>query len=183
MTTENQKLKDFVIENYNKVKKAKKVSPKKIWIYKNADKIYSLEHHNLNPNEGTLYDLYQGYQEKKVAVATPLDTVEIGIKSRENTETINSTGNCIIIGSVIDAIPEEQQVKANEESISISPITIINDNYNSILEFQLKWLPFVKEALRIVFEGDEFRYEEMDEDFKQLISKQDFECLVLYTKI
>lgn len=170
-----QELKDFVIEKYNKIKKAKKVSPKKLWVYV-ASNGYTIDAENLKTkdNAGNLYDLYQ--------------TIAFFPTTNDPSPVVEETK---VKGAGIDVITEEKQVKSNEKIIGFfkgKPIfksAIIPEQYisSNISNFQLKWIPFIKKSLQVIYDSEEFIYENMEDEFQQLISKEDFECLVSYTKI
>lgn len=126
----------------------------------------------------------QNEDELELFVIEQYNKIKKQKKSPKRFEVIKQFSNLFLIGEMELQNYDENEWKGNLFKLYFL-YTDEKENKVEILEdipFNPIWIPFIKTTLKILFENDEWIYDNMEEEFKFLITKEDFINLVKYSK-
>lgn len=172
MNEYNQKLKQFVEESYNRIKKQKK-SPKNFWVLENSPKNFELVKFPVG-NDSSKFNLNNLYTSKGYNIIESLETLnqKSPVQEQERGITINK------------ALEQPKTTKASKEQLKkeIFGEAIKDTNTIDVYEkFQLKWIPILKDMLNTDYEL--YTYEELaEEEKKKVVNKEDHNNFVNWSK-
>lgn len=172
---DNRNITSENVEKSNELKPKKIISSEIVTVIAAIDPIkvpdnYSVYLSNYNGNDNKLDVL------KAVKVVT-------GLGLKETKDLIDRTPT-IVLSNVTEAVATSlvaDIVKAGGTANVSQDIQNYTNNsaYNG---FNIDWIPFIQAVLRIIFLSEIWVYEDMDNDWKSLISLEEFNNLVNYTK-